>query len=150
MNETYFSSIDILPAAAKEAASAFNQSNGYLRIIEKNQEKQCHSKYCENIGGNKRKIDLLNLEFPDGGEDYEEKLKSEINAFGRVSASMVNGDDIARADNILKQIIDKKDYIYKNLLKGPYGCEADLMKPAKPFPSTKRHSTRTCFRLEKL
>ncbi len=138
MNETYFSSIDILPAAAKEAASAFNQSNGYLRIIEKNQEKTVSLKNTVKILGEiKEKIDLLNLEFPDGGEDYEEKLKSEINAFGRVSASMVNGDDIARADNILKQIIDKKDYIYKNLLKGPYGCEADLMKPAKPFPSPK-------------
>ncbi len=51
--------------------------------------------------------------------------------------SMVNGDDIANADNLLKQIKDKKDYIYKNLLKGPYGCEVFLQNTSniKPFPS---------------
>ena len=48
---------------------------------------------------------------------------------------MVNGDDIAAADDLAKQIVLKKDYIYKNLLKGPYGCEKDLEKEQKPFPS---------------
>jgi hypothetical protein len=39
---------------------------------------------------------------------------------------MVNGDDIASADNLSKQIVDKKNYLYKDLLKGPYGCEKFL------------------------
>jgi len=136
MDKIYFSDPDILPTVANEAASAFDQSRGYAQMIRKNEEKIASLKTTVGILGEiKESVDALNLEFPEKGAIYEEALSAEINAFGRVSSSMVNGNDIAKADNILKQIIDKKDYIYKNLLKGPYGCEADLMKPAKNFPS---------------
>ena len=43
--------------------------------------------------------------------------------------------------NLLKQIIDKKDYIYKNLLKGPYGCEKDLELRRQPL-SERIHNTK--------
>jgi hypothetical protein len=39
---------------------------------------------------------------------------------------MVSGDDIAQVEHTTKQIIDEKEYIYKDLLKGPNGCEKDI------------------------
>lgn len=57
---------------------------------------------------------------------YEENLKPWISAFARLSAEMVAGDDVALVDNTIKQITDEKDYIYKDLLKGPNGCEKEL------------------------
>ncbi len=139
MNKTYFSSIEILPTVAKEATQSFNQLPGYGQMIKNNEDKIALLKNVVNILGEiKNAVNELNKR-SDGGEitptEYEDQLKTQINAFGRLSSNMVNGDDIASADNLLKQIKDKKDYIYKNLLKGPYSCEADLMKPQKNFPS---------------
>jgi len=156
MNKTYFSSKDILPSVTKEAAITFNQLNGYGQIIKKNEEKILLLKtMIDTLGKIKESVNELNTEYkneegqfkadlsPNDPEysssltetNYENDLKTQINELGRLSMSMVNGDDIASADNLYKQIIDKKEYIYKNLLKGPYGCEADLMKPQKKFPS---------------
>ena len=102
------------------------------------------------LGDIKDKVNKLNNELtsrmikdesgnivPDQDQEtqYEKNLKIQINAFGRLSASMVNGDDIAGVDNLLKQIVDKKNYLYNNLLKGPYGCEVALEKPQQKFPS---------------
>lgn len=136
MNKTYFSSTDMLPSVAKEAAVNFRQLAGYAQMIKDNETKIATLKSTISILGEiKDAVTTLNKDYPNGGEEYESKLSTQINTFGRLSASMVNGADIASADSLLKQIIDKKDYIYKNLLKGPYGCEADLMKPQKTFPS---------------
>lgn len=136
MKKTYFSNPDMLPTIAKEAEKEFNQLPGYNQIIKDNKNKMLEIKTTVSILGEiKDAVDKLNADYPNGGEDYENALKAQINAFGRLSASMVNGDDIAKADDLAKQIVLKKDYIYKNLLKGPYGCEADLEKPQKNFPS---------------
>jgi len=145
INKTYFSSPEILPTVSKEAATSFNQIAGYGQMRKNNEDKISSLKTVTNILGEiKNKINALNTEYknPNGQfkpskteENYEKELKAQINAFGRLSASMVNGNDIASADNLLKQIIDKKEYIYNNLLKGAYGCEADLAKPQKQFPS---------------
>ncbi len=139
MDKTYFSSPDILPSVATEAATDFNQLPGYYQMIKDNNSKILSLKTTINILGDiKDAVDNLNAQLASGeitNDAYESSLKDQINAFGRVSADMVNGDDIATADNLLKQIIDKKTYIYNNLLKGPYGCEVDLEKPQKSFPS---------------
>lgn len=147
MNKTYFSSSDMLPPITNEATISFNQLTGYGQMIKNNEDKIALLKTTVNILGDiKNEINLLNAKleagqdgdgFPFTEKDYEEGLQAQINAFGRLSADMVNGDDIANADNLLKQIIDKKEYIYKNLLKGPYGCEAFLSDPnnIKKFPS---------------
>ena len=136
MNKIYFSDPEILPAISKEASSSYEQLPGYYQMIKNNTDEIALLKNTVNtLGEIKSEVDRLNKEFPNGGDEYENRLKAEKNAFGRISASMVNGDDIASADNLLKQIKDKRDYIYKNLLKGPYGCEVDLEKPQKKFPS---------------
>ena len=136
MNKTYFSSADMLPTVTKEAASAYNQLAGYAQMIKNNTDKIASLKSTVNILVDiKKAVSDLNIKYPDKGTDYENELKPQINAFGRLSVNMVNGADIASADSLLKQIIDKKNYIYNNLLKGPYGCEKDLEKPQKNFPS---------------
>ncbi|MCX6751251.1 MAG: hypothetical protein NT161_00575 [Candidatus Nomurabacteria bacterium] len=157
MNKTYFSSKNILPTVAKEAATSFNQLTGYGQIVKDNEDKVSLLKTTVNLLGDiKDEVNRLNTDYKDiNGQfkadlypndpdyatfteaNYEEALKAQINAFGRLSASMVNGDDIAKADNLSKQIIEKKDYIYKNLLKGPYGCETFLADPNNiiNFPS---------------
>jgi hypothetical protein len=130
MNRTYFSSPEILPAVSKEAAASFNQLTGYSQMIKNNEDKIISLKTTVNILGQiKDAVDLLNAQYPDGGDVYENELKTQINAFGRLSLEMVNGNDIASADNLYKQIVDKKNYIYNDLLKGPYGCEAFLSNP---------------------
>ena len=141
MNKTYFSSPEILPNIAEEAALNFNQLVGYSQMIKNNEDKISFLKTTVNILGEiKSAVDELNLELESGQiteEEYENNLKPQINAFGRLSSSMVNGSDIADADNTSKQIVDKKNYIYDNLLKGPYGCETFLADPnnIKNFPS---------------
>jgi len=141
MNKTYFSSPNLLPAITNEATINFNQLSGYSQMIKNNEDKIALLKNTINtLGEIKDKINLLNAELEAGQiteNQYEEDLKIQINAFGRLSANMVNGDDIANADNLYKEIIDKKEYIYKNLLKGPYGCEAFLENPSNiiKFPS---------------
>lgn len=147
MNKTYFSSPDILPPIANEAKKEFEQLPGYNQIIKDNRNKMFEVKTTVSILGEiKDKVDSLNAQLEAGIDlkgnpftetDYEEALKFQINAFGRLSASMVNGDDIANANDLAQQIVLKKNYIYKNLLKGPYGCEAFLGNQAniKQFPS---------------
>ena len=140
MNKTYFSSPDKLPAVAGEAAINFNQVAGYSQMIKNNTERIISLNTTVNILGDiKESVDELNSRFPEGGVEYENELQAQINAFGRLSANMVNGNDIAGADNLLKQIIDKKEYLYENLLKGPYGCEAALEKPQENFPGATPH-----------
>ena len=145
MRKTYFSSPDILPAITNEAKKEFEQLPGYNQMIKDNKNKMLEIKTTVSILGEiKDKVDELNTDLETNKkteEQYEEALKFQINAFGRLSASMVNGDDIAATDDLAKQIVQKKDFIYKNLLKGPYGCEADLEKldsvpdNVKNFPS---------------
>jgi hypothetical protein len=145
MDETYFSSPDYLPPIAKEAATDFYQLPGYTQMIKDNEDKIISLKTTVGILGQiKVAVDLLNTTYPKGGDTYESELKTQINAFGRVSADMVNGDDIANADSIYKQIVDKKDYIYKNLLKGPYGCETWLANSSDiNFPPTPTSTSST-------
>ena len=131
-----------LPDVTREATTSYYQITGYNQMAKNNEEKISLLKTTVNLLGDiKDEVDKLNADYPDGGDEYESKLKPQINAFGRLSSSMVNGNDIAKADNLLKQIIDKKDYIYKNLLKGPYGCEKDLELRRQPL-SERIHNTK--------
>jgi len=144
MDKIYFSDPNILPSVASEAATNFKQLTGYKQMIKNNEEKISLMETTVKILGEiKSAVDALNENQDD--TSYEENLKAQINTFGRLSASMVNGSDIASADNLLKQIKDKKDYIYKNLLKGPYSCEKDLEKPQNKFPAATPYSANSTF-----
>ncbi|HCY18144.1 MAG: hypothetical protein UR70_C0004G0024 [Candidatus Nomurabacteria bacterium GW2011_GWB1_35_20] len=146
-----------LPDVTREATTSYYQITGYNQMAKNNEEKISLLKTTVNLLGDiKDEVDALNEEYKDTYgqfipnsekteeeliEEYENKLKDQINAFGRLSSSMVNGNDIAKADNLLKQITDKKDYIYKNLLKGPYGCEKDLELRKQPL-AERIHNTK--------
>ena len=138
INKTYFSGPGILPSVTTEAITDYNQLPGYAQMIVDNQNKISSLKNVINtLSDIKKSVDDLNETYSNGGDDYETALKTQINKFGNISAEMVNGDDIASVDSLTKQIIDKKDYVYKTLLKGPSGCEAFLQNPdnIKNFPS---------------
>lgn len=138
INQIY--TLDILPSVAAENVVNYNQLKGYYQMMKNNGDKISSLKTTINILGEiKSKVDELNRRYKINNEinenDYENELQAQINAFGRISADMINGADIASADKILKQIKDKRIYIYNNLLKGPYGCEKELETPKNfPFP----------------
>lgn len=145
---------ELMPSATKEAATKFGQQKGYAQMYKNNEDKIVSMKsVIVRLGEIKNKIDILNNELAkqtikdkngnkaplDDQKDssgnitklgqqsqYEENLKPWISAFGRLSAEMVNGDDIAVVNNRIKQIVDEKDYIYNILLKGPTGCEKEI------------------------
>jgi hypothetical protein len=147
MDKIYFSNSEILPPVSKEATVNFNQLTGYYQMIKNNENKIASLKTTVGILGEiKDAVDDLNAKYKNSSGQfisleaesaYENELKAQINAFGRLSSDMVNGDDIASIDNMYKQIIDRKNYIYNDLLKGPYGCEAFLQNPSNivKFPS---------------
>ena len=129
-----------MPTATKEAAGKYLQLKGYNQMFTNNEARIVSMKsIITRLGEIKSEIDTLNDELKtntikntDGGiasdqqTQYKENLKPWISAFGRISQQMVTGDDIAVVDNTTKQIIDEKNYIYNDLLKGPNGCEKDL------------------------
>ncbi len=130
--------VKVLPEVSKAAATEYNKLQGYAQIISNNNNKIYETKSTVNtLGTIKDAVTALNQKRAANqitDEEYEDQLKPQINAFGRLSADMVNGDDIAEADNLLKQIIDEKNYIYKDLIKGPFGCEQELSSPASLLP----------------
>lgn len=144
---------DVMPTATKEAKQKYNEALGYNQMQKNNEEKIVKMQsVITRLTEIKKQIDKLNQELKDSQiknadgdiappEDttdsngntvlgqqsqYEENLKPWIASFGRISADMVTGDSIAVIDNTTKQIVDEKDYIYKDLLKGFNGCEKDL------------------------
>jgi len=140
--------IEKLPTSAGEAAIKFGKIKGYLQMYKNNEDRIVSMQSIINrLVGIKKEIDSLNCQLdpiPDSQaclsagytsstlpmimsqEEYETALQPWITSFGRLSAEMVSGDDIAVVDNTNKQIQDEKDYVYRNLLKGPAGCEKDL------------------------
>lgn len=148
MKKTYFAKPGILPYVAKEASSKFNLLNGYGQMLKDNEDRIASLEgVVKRLGDIKTRVDLLNGKLAartfldengEIGEDqeflYEKALQEEIRYFGRISSEMVDGNDIASTDNILGQIVDEKEYVYNQLIKGPGGCEADLEKPQEKFP----------------
>lgn len=129
----------ILPTVFKEAANEYNKLPGYSQMIVNNENAIFDKKnVVTTLTEIKNQVDNLNTKKNNGqitDDQYESQLKTQIDAFGRVSANMVNGDDIAEADSLLNQIIDEKNYVYKDLLKGPNGCEKDLELARQGMPT---------------
>ena len=86
----------------------------------------------------KDKIDAMNTALGANPTDsqiaqYESALIPIMTEFSRLSASMVTGDDIAKANNFMKQAKKEIAYVYDDLLTGPYGCEKDLELNRQPI-----------------
>ena len=127
---------NIKPNVFKEAETEYNKIQGYQKMMDSNETKKAAlNGAITRLEQIKIQIDTLNGQLANGSLDpdpvkaqviYENDLAPYISSFARISTDLVSGDDIAKVDNILKQIKDEKDYVYNDLLKGPQGCEAQL------------------------
>ncbi len=144
---------EVMPEVTPEANQKFGELRGYLHMFSNNEKTIVSMRgVIEKLNGIKISIDKLNEQLSnntitdrngkvvplesitdsDGNiimgqkDQYEENLKPWIASFARLTSSMVTGDDIAVVEKRIKEIVDEKDYIYSNLLKGPNGCEQEL------------------------
>ncbi len=129
ITETY--TPDFMPEIANLAEVKFRQVPGYSQIFENNTTDIANTNgMIGRLEKIKESIEELNKKLLKdktiSTEVYEEDLKPIIRKFARISSGMVNGDNIANADNLSKQMIDEKKYIYNDLLKGPDGCEKQM------------------------
>jgi hypothetical protein len=127
----------LMPDVTKEATLEFEKAPSYLKMLENNINDISKLKsVVARLTQIKGEVDKLNQQLQNNSitqAQYDENIKPWISAFGRISSEMVTGDDIAKADNTLKQIKDKEVYIYNDLLKGPNGCESVLhYDPTRP------------------
>lgn len=125
-----------LMSVVRASEVEFNKAKSYVRLIEQNEKEIAKQKMTIGVLTNiKQEVDKLNGSLASGQIDqkeYEEQLMDQINAFGRISIDMISAMDIARQDNIVKEIIDLRTYVYNDLLKGPHGCEQVLAKEIQP------------------
>ena len=133
---------DKMPAVTGEAMAEFNKIPSYNQLISDNTDKiNTQKSIIIRLTTIKNAVDTLNTTRdnditalgtnPPAAavqtviDTYETNLLPWINAFGRLSKDLVDGDDIANADSTLQAIKDKERYIYGDLLKGASGCEND-------------------------
>jgi hypothetical protein len=121
-----------MPPVTNEARAQFDKISGYENIIKNNVDEITFRKSIitrlENL---KTKIDSLTT----AQKDALDASSSEIKEFGRISANLVNGDDIANIDNLSKQAQDEITYVHNDLLKGSFGCEQFLSDLSKTDPA---------------
>ncbi len=122
---------ELKPSVYIEAANEYDKVIGYSQMIKDNKATVASvTSFITQLNRIKDEVDALNGRLASGQiadqATYNTELKTYINAFGRLSVNLASGDDIANVDNLTKQIIDEKNYVYSDLLKGPLGCEKDL------------------------
>jgi len=131
-----FYATKFLPSVSSEAETLFEKISGYHQIMEDN-------KYTiDTLAGTirrleqiKKEVDDINSKLASGEMDqdtYNENLKVWKGTFARLSSGLYSGDDIAKADNATKEIIDEKDHVYNDLIKSATGCEQEVKQN---FPS---------------
>ena len=143
---------DRMPVVTREAKTEFNKITGYLEMKKNNEDKISTQRgIVTRLYTIKNAVDNLNAHLANSTlvlnppnatqqDEYEYELKPWISSFGRLSLDLVDGDDIAVANVVLKQIKDKEKYIYNDLLKGVTGCEKELISltsgtsPVLPWP----------------
>lgn len=147
-----------LPAVASEAAIKFSYIPGYRDVYTQNEEKiVALDGVIKRLSTLKDAIATLNATLGQNPSQaqidaYETKLKDYISEFSRLAGDMVSGDDIAYVDTSLAQSKDEIVYIYKDLIKGQFGCEQDLKNNFRlleyPADPAKTHLLRGTKRIE--
>ncbi len=136
---------EILPSVTKENKTYFEKLPGYYKTFNGNRKTiDIVNANVTRLGNLKIEVDKLNTALTTGDftqveekgtkltdpdeitAKYEELLTPWKLAFVRMTYGMYSGDDISAAHDLTKQIVDEKDYIYKNLIKGKTGCETYL------------------------
>jgi len=121
-----------MPVSTLEARKEFEQIDGYQKMIENNaQEMVSKNLTVTRLQQKKDQLDILNNQLSSNSlnqTQYETALAPILVSFNQISSELVSGDDIADVDDMLKQIIEEKNYVKNNLLEGPAGCETELKK----------------------
>lgn len=138
-------SIAPMPEVTAEARAQFDDIRGYEQMVQSNlDEIPLRRGITTRLAQIKEAIDNLNSQYGGGpgvapdpeSSAYTNALKDWIYYFGRISRELVTGNDIARVDDILKEIKKTDDYVYDVLLKGPGGCETELESLYQSDPLT--------------
>ncbi len=109
-----------LPDITPQARVEFRKIPGYQKKIDNNEYAiYTLTGIINRLSRLKDQLDKLDPE----STPYETYLPM-INEFGRLSASMVTGNDIAKVIDDTKEEADQIKYVYDDLLTGPYCCEA--------------------------
>lgn len=139
---------ELLPKITPQARIEFRKIAGYEKKIDNNEYAiYTLTGIINRLSVLKDQLDELDPE----STEYETYLPM-INEFGRLSASMVTGNDIAKVIDDIKEEGSQIKYIYNDLLTGPFGCEKELsnkkredlspgdykilstLRPTYPFP----------------
>lgn len=111
-----------MPLVTTEARNEYNKIVGYEQIGEDNFEEITFKKsVVVRLVQIKEAIEALG-----GANANEDDLRPWISFFGRLTKDMVTGDDVAKADSLLKELESQKKYVWDDLLKGPGGCEEEV------------------------
>ena len=127
INETYFTiGKDYMPGVTIESRALFQKVSGYQQIVENNiEEIAFRQSIVTRLEGLKEKIDCFEDSLcTDTKSDPEDQQT--ITEFARLSAYFVDGDDIANIDTLQKETEEKTAYVRDDLVRGDYGCEADM------------------------
>lgn len=124
-----------MPGVTAQARKEFNNIEGYQEMLRDNLNLiNTKNGIIARLDQIKDEVDSLKTQYnigPDYNSDFpnnafESALQPWTYYFGRISRDLVSGDDVAEADNLRLELIDKDNYVFNELLQGPGGCEQEL------------------------
>ena len=117
-----------MPVVTPEARALFEQIPDYEQMAENNFDDLTFKKgVVIRLAKIKNDVAALNTSIPDEeSQAYTDALKPIIAEFSRLTRDMVTGEEVADADNGLKNLKDQNEYVHDDLLTGPGGCETQL------------------------
>lgn len=122
---------NLMPDVTPQVIGEYRKIPGFNQIIEDNTaEIVVMRSTVTKLQNLKAEVDLLD---PESDTDFEPNSDI-MTRFARLSSSLVDGDDIARVDRLLKQARDEKIYVEEELI---LGCENDP-KTAALLETTER------------
>lgn len=120
-----------LPSVTGEARTLFNKIGGYQSILATNQEDLIA------LEGAVRRLETIQAEVSSLGTQrtngsitqasYDSQIAYQERAFARIAPDLVTENDLTGIEDQTRQLIDDIVYIHNDLIKGPAGCEADVL-----------------------
>ncbi|MDQ5954136.1 MAG: hypothetical protein QG583_64 [Patescibacteria group bacterium] len=114
---------DVMPDVTGLAASEYRKVKGYIQIRENNLNE------IAIVNSVVSRLNALREEYGQLTQTQIEELGPSspvIQKFARISANLVDGDDIADIVRLIGQTKDTTEYIFKDLLSGENGCECQV------------------------
>lgn len=114
---------NVMPDITGLAAAEYNKVKGYRQIIENNLNE------IAIVNSVVSRLKALKEEMGALSQAQIEALGPDspiVQKFARISANLVDGDSIADVVRLIGQTKDTIEYIFKDLLSGPNGCECQI------------------------